>query len=105
MVIFSYLFFKLTVWFGLALTLGSVSCTVPVSDIKSLLHRIAFFTLIRFKYSNLTLRIRSPDGIVVSTLDSNAEDWDNDSRRTPFLQLALESYFASKFFFYSKSYY
>ena len=79
--------------------LGSVYCTVPVSDIKSLVHRIAFFALIRFKYSTLTHRIQSPDGVVVSTLDSNAEGWDIDSRKTHFLNIALESYFASNSFF------
>ena len=82
--------------------LGSVYCTVPVSDIKSLLHRIAFFALIRFKYSTLTHRFRSPDGVVVSTLDCNADGWDIDSRRTRCLKIALESYFASCSFFFSK---
>ena len=43
---------------------GSVYCTIPVSDIKTLEHRIAFFALIRFKYSTLTHQIRSPDGVV-----------------------------------------
>ena len=78
---------------------GSVSCTVPVSDIKSLVHRIAFFALIRFKYSNLTPRIQSQDGTENSSLDFNAEGWNIDSPSTRFLKMALESYFASKFFF------
>ena len=81
---------------------GSVYCTAPVSDIKSLVHLIAFSALIRFKYSTLIHRIRSPDGVVVSTLGCNAEGWDFDTHRTHFLKIALESYFASKSFFFSK---
>ena len=85
-----------------AFNLGSVYCTVPVANIKLLLHQITFFALIRFKYSTLTHQIRSPDGIVVSTLGCNAEGWDIDTRWTRFLRIALESYFASKSFFFSK---
>ena len=82
--------------------LGSAYCTVPVSDIKSLMDWIAFFALIRFKCSTLTHRMRSPDGVAVSTLDYHAEGWDIDSRWTRFLRIALESYFASKSVFFSK---
>ena len=82
--------------------LGSVYCTVPVSDIKSLVDRIAFFALTRFKYSTLTHCMRSPDGVAVSTIDSHTEGWDIDSRRTRFLRIALESYSASKSVFFSK---
>ena len=85
--------------------LGSVYCTVPISDIKSLVHRIAFFALIRFKYSTLLHQNRSPDGVVVNTLGCNAEGWDIVTHRTRFLKIALESYFASKSFFSLKSYY
>ena len=63
-----------------------------------------FFALIRFKYSNLTRYIRNPDGVVVSALDCNAVGWDIDSRRTRFLNIALESYvlrFKVLFFLYN----
>ena len=75
--------------------IGSVYCTVLVSDIKLLVLGIAFFALIRFKYSTLTHAIRSPDGVVGSMLACNAQGWDIDSRITRSLKTALESYFAS----------
>ena len=36
---------------------------------------IAFFSLIRFKYSTLTNQKRSPDGVAVSTLGCEAKSW------------------------------
>ena len=47
-------------------------------------------------------RIQGSDGVVVNTLDYNAKGRDIDSRRTHVLRIALESYFASKSFFFSK---
>ena len=51
--------------------------------------------MIRFKYSTLTQQIRNPDGVVVNALGCNAEDWNIDTRWTRFLEIALESYFAT----------
>ena len=43
-------------------------------------NQIAPLSLIRFKYSTLTHKIPSPDGVVVSAPDYNAEDRGIESR-------------------------
>ena len=43
-------------------------------------NQIALFSLIRLKYSTLTRRIRSPDGVVVRAPSYNAESLDIESR-------------------------
>ena len=60
-------------------------------------NQIALFSLIRFKYSTLTHQLPSPDGVVVRASGYNGEgwEWDIDSRWTCFLNIALESYFAT----------
>ena len=63
-------------------------------------NQIALFSLIRFKYSTLTHGIRSPDGVVVSTFDYNAEGWGIESRWTRSPKVALESYNSTNSFFF-----
>ena len=63
-------------------------------------NQIALFFLIRFKYSTLTLQIRSPDGVVVRTPGYNAEGWGIESRWTRSPKIALESYNSTNSFFF-----
>ena len=58
-------------------------------------NQIALFSLIHFKYSILTHQLASPDGAVVRASGYNAEGWDIDSCWTRFINIALESYFAT----------
>ena len=65
-------------------------------------NQIALFSLIRFKYSTLTHRIQSPDGVVVSTSGYCAKGWGIESRWTRLPKIAQESYNATNSFFFSK---